>query len=422
MRGGAFMPVSFRIFRQGALLKILGAGMAGSLAAGCAADSQRLAGNPFANPFDSIQTGSLPSAPEPQPQGIATAPVARAPLSGASTYAAPPAYPSGAQAARPDPVVGNAANWTATGGTAITVQAGDTVQSLASRYNVPATAIASANGVAAGARLEPGARVVIPVYAVGAGAASRTAGAAAAAVTHPVSEAGGKVKYQLVQGSQAAGTKVASLGKPTEALAGTKAAVTAAQVKPQDAKAAAKAAEKAAKTVDGKKLDPKAAAEAKAVEAKPAEAKVAARSAEAVQTAKAAEPAADKSDGDSAAPFRWPARGRVITGFNGKGGNEGINIAVPEGTPVKAAEGGVVAYAGSELKGYGNLILIRHDNGWVSAYANNSELLVKRGERVKRGQPVAKSGQTGNVASPQLHFELRKGATPVDPMPHLAGG
>jgi murein DD-endopeptidase MepM/ murein hydrolase activator NlpD len=118
--------------------------------------------------------------------------------------------------------------------------------------------------------------------------------------------------------------------------------------------------------------------------------------------------------------FRWPAKGRIIQGFGP--GSDGINIALPEGTPVKAVENGVVAYAGNELKGYGNLVLIRHDNGFVSAYANNGELKVKRGEQVKRGQTVALSGQSGNVSSPQLHFELRKGSTPVDPMPYLAGG
>ncbi len=122
----------------------------------------------------------------------------------------------------------------------------------------------------------------------------------------------------------------------------------------------------------------------------------------------------------SAGDFRWPARGRVIAGFGANGGNEGINIAVPEGTPVKAAEAGTVTYAGSEVKGYGNLVLVRHDNGYVSAYAHNGSLNVKRGEQVKRGQVIATSGQTGNVTSPQLHFEIRKGATPVDPMKHLA--
>ena len=128
-----------------------------------------------------------------------------------------------------------------------------------------------------------------------------------------------------------------------------------------------------------------------------------------------------QADASGVSPeFRWPARGRIIQGFK-TGGNDGINIAVPEGTSVKAAESGVVAYAGSELKGYGNLVLIRHPNGFVSAYANNGELSVKRGETVKRGQIIAKSGQSGNVNSPQLHFELRKGSTPVDPTSYLAG-
>jgi len=138
------------------------------------------------------------------------------------------------------------------------------------------------------------------------------------------------------------------------------------------------------------------------------------------ETAKASVQEPEQTASLSASNFRWPARGRVIAGFGANGGNEGINIAVPEGTPVKAAEAGTVTYAGSEVKGYGNLILIRHDNGYVSAYAHNSALNVKRGEQVKRGQVIATAGQTGNVTSPQLHFEIRKGATPVDPMKHLA--
>ena len=123
--------------------------------------------------------------------------------------------------------------------------------------------------------------------------------------------------------------------------------------------------------------------------------------------------------------FRWPVKGRVIAGFGKRPNgteNDGINLAVPEGTPIKAADDGVVAYAGNELKGYGNLVLIRHANGFVSAYANASELLVKRGDTIKRGQVIAHAGQTGNVTSPQLHFEIRKGSTPVDPAKYLSGG
>jgi murein DD-endopeptidase MepM/ murein hydrolase activator NlpD len=122
--------------------------------------------------------------------------------------------------------------------------------------------------------------------------------------------------------------------------------------------------------------------------------------------------------------FRWPVRGRVIAGFGPKPNglqNDGINLAVPEGTPIKAAEDGVIAYAGNELKGYGNLVLVRHSNGFVTAYAHASEILVKRGDHVKRGQMIARSGQTGNVSSPQLHFEIRKGANPVDPTQYLNG-
>jgi murein DD-endopeptidase MepM/ murein hydrolase activator NlpD len=126
---------------------------------------------------------------------------------------------------------------------------------------------------------------------------------------------------------------------------------------------------------------------------------------------------------DPASPgFRWPVKGKVISGFGPKssgGRNEGINIAVPEGTSVRAAETGVVAYAGSELKGYGNLVLIRHDGGWVTAYAHAKELFVKRGDTVKRGDVIAKAGDTGSVTSPQLHFEIRKGATAMDPVRYL---
>jgi murein DD-endopeptidase MepM/ murein hydrolase activator NlpD len=133
---------------------------------------------------------------------------------------------------------------------------------------------------------------------------------------------------------------------------------------------------------------------------------------------------AKTADAGDSPGFRWPVRGRVIQAFGPKPNglqNDGINLAVPEGTPVKAAEDGVVAYAGNELKGYGNLVLVRHANGFVTAYAHAADILVKRGDTVKRGQVIAHSGQTGNVTSPQLHFEIRKGATPVDPAQYLNG-
>jgi murein DD-endopeptidase MepM/ murein hydrolase activator NlpD len=194
------------------------------------------------------------------------------------------------------------------------------------------------------------------------------------------------------------------------------AAQAAVKPKPEPAKKA-EVAKPAEKKVAEKKTPEKV---AKADERKPA-AEERRQVASAPAAAPAAEPAAVAEKPAADKPeFRWPARGRIIQGFK-SGANEGINIAVPEGTQVKAAESGVVAYAGNELKGYGNLVLIRHPNGYVSAYAHNGEVAVKRGENVKRGQTIAKSGQTGNVASPQLHFELRKGSTPVDPTSYLAG-
>jgi murein DD-endopeptidase MepM/ murein hydrolase activator NlpD len=120
--------------------------------------------------------------------------------------------------------------------------------------------------------------------------------------------------------------------------------------------------------------------------------------------------------------LRWPVSGRIISGFGQRSDgthNDGINMSVPLGTSVHAAESGTVAYAGSELKGYGNLILLRHDNGWVTAYAHNDQLSVKRGDKVQRGQVIATAGRSGSVDQPQVHFELRQGSKPVDPVPFL---
>lgn len=117
--------------------------------------------------------------------------------------------------------------------------------------------------------------------------------------------------------------------------------------------------------------------------------------------------------------FRWPVSGRVITDFaNSKG--TGINIEAPEGAAIRAAENGQVIYVGNGVEGYGNLILIRHPNGYVSAYAHLKDAKVQKGDVVNRGDQIGSAGMTGSVSRPQLHFELRKGATPVDPVPLLA--
>ena len=147
-----------------------------------------------------------------------------------------------------------------------------------------------------------------------------------------------------------------------------------------------------------------------------------------------AEPAASADRPRSGAPrpvaepatfagrFVWPIEGRILSRFGAKPGgryNDGINIRAEAGTPVRAAADGVVAYAGDGLEGFGGLVLLKHGDGWVTAYAHNEELLVARGDQVKRGDSIARAGATGSVDEPQLHFEIRRGRTPVDPLKQL---
>lgn len=121
--------------------------------------------------------------------------------------------------------------------------------------------------------------------------------------------------------------------------------------------------------------------------------------------------------------FIWPVEGRVITGFGARQGglrNDGINISAPRGTPIRAADTGVVAYVGNELRGFGNLVLIKHKDGWISAYAHTERLNVRKGDKVRRGQKIASVGASGGVSRPQLHFELRRHKRAVDPRKYLA--
>ena len=120
--------------------------------------------------------------------------------------------------------------------------------------------------------------------------------------------------------------------------------------------------------------------------------------------------------------FLWPLQGKVIVSFGARAGglhNDGINIAARKGASIRAAENGVVAYTGNQLQGFGNLVLLKHAGGWMSAYAHSSRILVKRGDIVRRGQTIARVGRTGNVSTPQLHFELRRGEHAVNPKKHL---
>ncbi|QXM24957.1 M23 family metallopeptidase [Elioraea tepida] len=120
--------------------------------------------------------------------------------------------------------------------------------------------------------------------------------------------------------------------------------------------------------------------------------------------------------------FVWPVRGQVISTFGTKGGglvNDGINIAAPRGAPVRAAADGTVIYAGNEVRGFGNLVLIRHEGGWVTAYGHAERVLVRQGQAVRAGEQIAVVGSSGAVSTPQLHFQVRRDGRPVDPVAHL---
>jgi murein DD-endopeptidase MepM/ murein hydrolase activator NlpD len=403
------------VARRGAVRVAL-TGMVAIWVAGCA-DSDRFdqsyapSADPFSNPFASnsgpsaAPTPSVASAPLAAPGAVQTASIPPA-----SAPAAPaPAY----HVASNQPVGGSAAGWSIVGGSPIVVAQGDDADSLSRRYGVPTTALTRSNGLSSPSEIHSGMHLVIPVYNAGAesvGAKSKKVAAAEDADVAPVKHAKAKDKAETADASSKVKAKEKTAGEEKLSAKSEDKKSDKSGEKPEAKTAATKVEAKEAKnepdsgTTKAKKSQP---------DVTPT-ASVKAADATAPMTAAEADAAGVTPE------FRWPARGRIIEGFKA-GGNDGINIAVPEGTSVRAAESGVVAYAGNELKGYGNLVLIRHPNGFVSAYANNGELDVKRGDTVKRGQVIAKSGQTGNVNSPQLHFELRKGSTPVDPTSYLAG-
>ena len=136
-------------------------------------------------------------------------------------------------------------------------------------------------------------------------------------------------------------------------------------------------------------------------------------------------PAIEAPEPRGGSRFLWPLRGAILSDYGPKPGglhNDGINISASRGASVVAADNGVVAYAGNELRGFGNLLLIRHADGWMTAYAHLDDMLVERGAKVTRGQKIGTVGSTGNVSSPQLHFEVRRGNRAIDPRDHLGSG
>ena len=434
-------------------------------AGGCSADVTRFDFPAFAltnSGAGAPTTGSLSSPPQPVARGFqnydepSSAPPPRAGYSGDAgrAYAPPPPYAgSGERVAGardysaeplPPPKVAVATasatdRFTARhidrlqparyqAGETIEVQPGDTIFVLARRHGVSIDAIIDLNGLKNGSSLQPGQRITLPAGAkhVRAAVAARAPAPAPVAPAAPpaasVAAGGWDGQHTMKAGELLYGIarqykvalnelqRINAITEPTKVRIGT---VLRVPGRAQPATA------------------PRVHAGPDGGPARQVEADQRARGAGAAAHARAAcggarRPGHRCGPGRDTAPgkFRWPVRGRIIAGFGKRNDgthNDGINLAVPQGTEIHAVESGKVAYAGNELKGYGNLVLIRHDKGWVSAYAHADQVLVKRDDIVRRGQVIAKAGKTGTVDQPQLHFELRQGSKPVDPVPHLEG-
>ncbi len=354
---------------------------------GCSSDVTRFnqSDSPFSNPFASNTTHAAPT------PGVTTSPLAQGAPAASGTRTA--------SLSKPQAVGGSAVGWTASGGSPIVVGDGETLDTISGRYGVPASALLAANGLSSPSEVKSGTHLVVPVYH---------------ADGHAVASAD-KEKAGKKHDSDVADADVSKSKKAKD--------------KEKDKEKAAKADKADKEAEKSASKDAKASKGEAVAEAEPPKSEVKKPAIDKTPTGNLESGASQsknpltgaQADAAGTEPeFRWPARGRIIQGFK-SGGNDGINISVPAGTSVRAAESGTVVYSGDGLKGYGNLVLIKHPNGFVTAYGNNGELDVKRGETVKRGQVIAKSGDTGNVNSPQLHFELRKGSTPVDPTSYLAG-
>lgn len=432
---------------------------------------------------DSMTTGSVRQASAPA-NPVADRAIPADELNGRS--ALPPAGPAPDVPQSVSGAPSGEGGWSAAGGTAITLQSGETLYNLSKRYGVPVREIMRANDIANASQVQAGQRIIIPTYVYsrsnGVSAPDNDPGTMAArASTGLVGEVrNGRVgipepsprqmaavqtddagngsdvderyrpkpfavdperqqnipDYSITTGSVSGakshtvasgdtlsgiarryGTSVSAL-QAANGLSGSNIRIGQKLAIPsggQMASAAPAAASSAAPLIDPVVTGSNTPSETKGPRpyVKPQ-----------IDSATSGSVEAAAPERTGIESFRWPVQGRVISGFGDKRGsqtNDGIDISVPEGTAVKATENGVVIYAGNELEGFGNLILVRHEGGFVSAYAHNRSNEVKKGDQVRRGQIIARSGRTGDATVPMLHFELRKDSRPVNPLDHLSG-
>jgi len=294
------------------------------------------------------------------------------------------------------PTFGRAAGgyWNWDGGVGVTVARGDTVGSIARRHHVPASVIIQANNLDVPRALRPGQHLVVPRYSTSPIPVVPPPPRPDVAMLIPPQPIPASSAVDVATGAEQhvrvpedRPTRISrrfARPSPTPAIAPPKAKLAVERPTAKPVAQKPPAATPAEKPADAEPL--------KAAEAAPS--------------------------------FHWPVRGQVIAGFGPKADgqrNDGIDIAVPENTPIKAADDGVVIYSGNQLKSFGNLVLVRHNNNYVTAYAHAREVRVKQGDQIKAGEVVGTAGQTGNVDTPRLHFEIRQGSVPVDPMRLLHG-
>lgn len=370
------------------------------------------------SPSATISRTAPAGVPQAAPQGAVTA----VPLDGPAS----PARSAPAQQAQ-----------SSVGGEYVTVQAGDTVYALSRRHTRPVRAIIDDNNLQPPYVLTTGQRIRMPTGHFHVVQTGET--------LYSISRNNGTDVYAMAQANGLQPPYTISVGQSLRLPAQTGYAVTSAAAPAPDSPSAPQVA--APRSFQAEALPPPSATSApppvQQVPAPLPEVNVPAHGS-AVPQAETAQPAPAPAPQVAAAPtappvadpqqdtvlpprsgrtFSWPVRGRVLAGFGPTPDglhNDGINIAARAGAPVIAAENGVVVYAGSELKGFGNLLLVRHADGWITAYAHLDKSLVKKGQKVTKGQAIGTVGSTGGVSQPQLHFEIRRGTQAVDPAKFLS--
>jgi murein DD-endopeptidase MepM/ murein hydrolase activator NlpD len=426
------MRTNLMRFRGALLARCAAVAAFGAFAAACSMDVTRFDSNPFHNKQDT--TASIPqnnTQTQAQVPGHQLPPrtyVEQQPLNAPQQQTnyrpqtVPAAQPPRAQnnqlsAPRTTAAV-NANDWSWDGGRAITVQQGETVYSISRKHNVPAEVILKANNLQSAGAIQPGQRLVIPVRRTANVPAIQNVPSAAAPANVHTTVAGDTIyslsrKYKVTPQAIASANNLTlstqlKIGQQVR-IPGTNPVANA----PQNAQP--QALQRNVQTVP--QTPPQQLVQNENMPAPENVGVVRPNTTPAVNDAPRNSPNAGPT-------FHWPVRGRILSAFGRKPNgqqNDGINVSVPEGTPIRAAEEGTVAYAGNELKGFGNLVLIRHADNWVTAYAHLGTIDVKKDQKVKRGDVIARAGQTGGVTAPQLHFEIRKGSNPVDPEKHLSG-